>query len=606
MPQYKAPLRDMRFLINELLDYPGHYAKLPNGGEATPDVVESILEECAKYCENVAAPLYQSGDVEGCTLKDGVVTTPKGYKRAYDLFVEGGWVGLSHPVEYGGQGMPMSLGVFKSDMLGTANWPFNMYPGLSLGAMNTLMLHGTKEQKDLYMPPLVQGQWMGTMCLTEPQCGTDLGQVSTKAVPRGDGTYEITGTKIFISSGDQDLTENIVHIALARIPGSPEGTRGISLFIIPKFVPNADGSVGEFNKVVCSALEHKMGIKASATCTIEFEGSTGYLLGPVNKGLESMFTFMNTARIGTALQAVCATELSYQGAVEYAKERRSMRSLSGKKEPDKVADAIIHHGDVRRMLLTMKAVVEGGRAMIYHTAKMADHMTIAAEKGDDKERILWDERIGFYTPILKGFLTELAVECTNHGMQVFGGHGYIREHGMEQIARDTRISTMYEGTTSIQSLDLLGRKVLIATKGKVIAEYTAEIMKFCAEHATNPKMMPFVITLGKICAQWNFLTLRTAAFASKNRDVVGAAAYDFLMYSGYAMMAFFWAKMAAKAFEKLASGDGIETKEFYQSKIQTAEFYFDRLLPRTKAHASAVLAPASATMQMPIDSFIFR
>ncbi|MEZ4327653.1 MAG: acyl-CoA dehydrogenase C-terminal domain-containing protein [Polyangiales bacterium] len=606
MPQYKAPLRDTRFLINEVLDYPGHYAQLPNGAEATPDVVDSILDHCAKFCEGVLAPLNQSGDKEGCTLADGNVSTPKGFKEAYDQFVEGGWQGLSHPEQYGGQGMPMSLGVFKAEMMGTANWSFNMYPGLSLGAMNTIMLHGTDEQRDAYMPPLTEGRWMGTMCLTEPQCGTDLGQVSSKAVPRGDGSYDVTGTKIFISAGDHDLCENIVHVVLARLPGAPAGTRGISLFIIPKFLPSADGGVGEFNNVTCSGIEHKMGIKASATCTIEFEGSRAFMLGPENKGLECMFTFMNTARIGTALQGVCATELAYQGALAYAQDRRSMRALSGKKEPDKVADAIHHHGDVRRLLLTMKAISEGGRAMLYHAAKLADHMTVAVEQGNDAERELWDERLGFYTPILKGFLTEIGFECTNMGVQVFGGHGYIGEHGMEQIVRDTRISTLYEGTTGIQALDLLGRKVLIASKGKAIAEYTAEIMKFCGEHATNAKMRPYIVALGKVCAQWNYLTLRVAIGARKDRDVVAANAVDFLMYSGYAMMAFFWAKMMAVAFAKLESGDGMETPEFYKAKIQTGEFYFDRVLPRSRAHAGAITAPVKSTMQMPIEAFFAR
>jgi alkylation response protein AidB-like acyl-CoA dehydrogenase len=606
MPQYKAPLRDIRFLFHDLLDYPAHYAKLPNGAEATPDMVDSILEECAKLCENVLAPLNQKGDNEGCTLVDGVVSTPKGFKEAYDLYVEGGWQGLSHPTQYGGQGLPMSLGVFKAEMMGSANWSFNMYPGLSLGAMNTILQHGTDEQKTTYMTPLTEGRWMGTMCLTEPQCGTDLAQVSSKAVPRADGAYDITGTKIFISAGDHDLCENIVHVALARLPDAPAGTRGISLFIIPKFLPAADGSVGEFNNVVCSGIEHKMGIKGSATCTIEFENSVGFLLGPVNKGLECMFTFMNTARIGTALQGICATELSFQGALEYSKERRSMRALSGKKEPDKVADALHYHGDVRRMLLTMKAITEGGRAMLYHASKLADHMGVAVEQGNEKDREMWDERLGFYTPILKGFLTEIGFECTNLGVQVFGGHGYIKEHGMEQIVRDTRIATLYEGTTGIQALDLLGRKVIIATRGKAITEYTAEIMKFCAQNAGEKRMLPFIVALGKICAQWNYLVVRIMLSARKNRDVVATAAVDFLMYSGYAMMAFFWAKMAAKSFELMDSGKGVETREFYEAKVQTAEFYFERILPRASSHAESLLAPISTTMQMPIDSFSFR
>ncbi len=606
MPQYKAPLRDMRFLLNEVFDYPAHYQRLPNGAEATPDMVEAILGECARFCEEVLAPLNQKGDVDGCELKDGKVITPKGFKEAYQQYIEGGWQGLSHPVAYGGQGLPMSLGVLKTEMMGTANWSFNMYPGLSLGAMNTVFIHGTEEQKQTFLTPMTEGRWSGTMCLTEPQCGTDLGQVSSKAEPVGDGTYRLTGTKIFISAGDHDLTENIVHIALARLPGAPKGTRGISLFIVPKFLPTADGGVGEFNNVVCSGLEHKMGIRGSATCVIEFEGSIGYMLGPENKGLESMFTFMNSARIGTALQGVAASELAYQGALAYAKERRSMRALSGAKEPDKIADALHYHADVRRMLLTMKAVAEGGRAMLYHAAQFADHMTAAAEKGDDAERIHWDDKLGFFTPILKGFLTEIGYECTNLGVQVFGGHGYIKEHGMEQIVRDTRIATLYEGTTGIQALDLLGRKVLVLTKGKAVQEFTGQILKFCAKHAGDKKMLPFVFRLSKACAQWNYLTMRIALVARKDRDIVSSAAVDFLMYSGYVTMAYFWALMAAKSFEKLEKGDGAETPDFYRAKIATAEFYYDRLLPRAKSHADSMLAPASSVMQMPIEHFVFQ
>ncbi|MBC7170818.1 MAG: acyl-CoA dehydrogenase C-terminal domain-containing protein, partial [Polyangiaceae bacterium] len=419
-------------------------------------------------------------------------------------------------------------------------------------------------------------------------------------------SYKLTGTKIFISAGDHDLTENIVHIALARLPDAPKGTRGISLFIVPKHLPAADGSVGEFNNVVCSALEHKMGIRGSATCVINFEESTGYLIGPVNRGLEAMFTFMNTARIGTALQGVAATELSYQGALAYAKDRRSMRALSGTKEPGQVADALHYHADVRRMLLTMKAVAEGGRAMLYHASQYADHMTAAAEQGNDAERIAWDDKLGFFTPILKGFLTEIGSECTNLGMQVFGGHGYIKEHGMEQIVRDTRIATLYEGTTGIQALDLLGRKVLQITKGKAVQEFTAEILKFCAKHAGDKRMLPFVFRLSKACAQWNYLTLRLALVARKDRDIVSSAAVDFLMFSGYVTMGYMWALMAAKSYEKLDSGNGSETPDFYRTKVQTAEFYYDRLLPRAKAHADSMLSPTSSVMQMPIEHFAFE
>jgi alkylation response protein AidB-like acyl-CoA dehydrogenase len=606
MPEYKVPLRDINFLLHEALDYESHYKALglPGADQIDRETMDAILAELAKLAEEVIAPLNRSGDEEGCRLEGDKVLTPKGFKEAYDQLVAGGWQGLSHPEEYGGMGMPMSMGLAKQEMLGGANWSFAMYPGLSIGAMNTLMLHGTAEQKNTYLPPLVEGRWMGTMCLTEAQCGTDLGQMASSAVPQDDGSYKITGSKIFISSGDNDLTENIVHIVLARVPGAPKGTKGISLFIVPKHLPTDDLQVGDFNNVVCSALEHKMGIKGSATCTIEFEGSTGFLLGPLNKGLECMFTFMNTARVGTAIQGVCHAEHSFQGALEYAKERRSMRALGGKKEPDQVADALIYHADVRRMVLTQKAIAEGGRFLLYQAAKLADKMTVGVVEGDEKKRDLWDDKLGWYTPILKGFFTEMGLECASLGMQVYGGHGYIREHGMEQIMRDARIATLYEGTTGIQALDLLGRKVLLLTKGAAVREYTAEILKFCAQHAKNPKMRPFVWELGKRSAQWNYLAMRIMLIAAKDRDIVSSASVDFLMYSGFVMTAYAWAQMAAVALEKLQTG-GAETPEFYKAKLQTAEFYYAKLLPRASGHAESMLAPTRTIMQMENDHFRF-
>ena len=604
MLNYKAPLRDMRFLMNEVFDYPKHYANLPGGEEATPDLVDAILDEAAKYCEDVLAPLNLSGDQEGCHFDNGVVTTPKGFKEAYDQYVAGGWQGLNYPTEYGGQGLPMSMGLFRSEMMGTANWSFTMYHGLSIGCINTIMLHGNEEHKATFLPPLVEGRWTGTMCLTEPQCGTDLGQVKTKAELQADGSYKLTGTKIFISAGEHDLAENIVHIVLARLPDAPAGTRGISLFIVPKFNANADGTNGERNTVAAGSIEHKMGIHGNATCVINFDEATGFLIGPPNKGLECMFTFMNTARIGTAIQGVASAELSYQGALPYALERRSMRSLSGKKEPNQVADALIHHGDVRRMLLTQKAIAEGGRAMIYFAAQYADNMAVGITNGDKELYDFWDDKLGFLTPIMKGFLTELGLEAANLGMQVFGGHGFIAEHGMEQIARDARISTLYEGTTGIQGLDLLGRKVLLSSKGKAVRDFTGDIAKFCRDNVGNKQMRPFVWELTKIATQWNYLTVRIMLQARKDRDIVGTAHNDFLMYSGYATLAFFWAKMAAVAFEKLDKG-GNDEPAFYQAKVQTAEFYFERLLPRAKAHADSMLKPTKSIMQMAPEHFNF-
>lgn len=601
MPVYKAPLRDMRFLISEVFDFETHYKTLPNGQEATPDMVDAILGEMAKLCENTIAPLYQSGDSEGCTLKDGKVSTPKGFKEAYQAYVAGGWQGLSHPAEYGGQGLPMSLNLFKQEMLGAANWSFAMYPGLSLGAMNTIQLHGSKQQKDIYLSKLTEGAWAGTMCLTEPQCGTDLGQVKTRAEPCEDGSYRITGTKIFISSGEHDLTENIVHIVLARLPDAPKGTRGISLFIVPKYLP---GHIGESNGVSCGALEKKMGIKASATCVMNFDDATGFLLGPANQGLECMFTFMNSARIGTACQGIAHAELAYQGSLPYARERRSMRALSGKKDPDAVADALIHHGDVRRMLLKQKAIAEGGRAMIYFAAQYADHMISGILENDKAKYDHWDGELGFLTPILKGFLTEKGLEAANDAMQVFGGHGYIREHGMEQIARDARIATLYEGTTGIQALDLLGRKVLLSSRGKCVRDFSKHLLRFARRNLGDSTLRPFAWKLLKIATHWNYLTTRIMLAAARDRDMVSTASYDFLMYSGYAMMAYFWALQAKVAKQKLAQG-GLEPAEFYQAKIATAEFFFDRMLPSARGHAKAALKPTRTTMQLPPAHFSF-
>ncbi len=598
MLSYKAPIADIKFLIEDVFDFYGHYKKYPEFEEATPDLVDAILQECAKFSENELLPLYQSGDKEGCTFNNGKVTTPKGFKKAYDQYVAGGWQSLSHPVEHGGQGLPPSLGMAKSEMMGTANWSWTMYPGLSHGAMNTVQTHGSEAQKELYLTRLTEGTWTGTMCLTEPHCGTDLGQVKTKAEPNEDGTYNITGTKIFISAGEHDLTDNIIHIVLARLPNAPAGTRGISLFIVPKMKTDAQGNVGESNHVTCGSIEDKMGIKASSTAVLNFDNAVGELIGPMNKGLECMFTFMNTARVGTALQGVCSAELAFQNSLMYAKERLSMRSLTGKKFPDKVADPIIVHPDVRKMLMTQKAISEGGRAMIYYTAKIVDEIEMAKT---DAEKETADERLGFITPILKAFLTELGSESANHGLQIFGGHGFIKEWGMEQIVRDARIATLYEGTTGIQALDLLGRKILL-TRGKSLKAFAKEVLIFCKDRSmisSNPhkrQMNKFVWPLSKAVANWQQYSLRLAMKAKNNRDIVGSASVDYLMYSGYIVMAYFWAQMAQSAYEKLA--EGVENRDFYRAKIKTAEFYFERMLPRTKSLAKTMMADPKTLMQL--------
>tara|TARA_R110001592_G_scaffold134398_4_gene350114 strand:+ start:9160 stop:10980 length:1821 start_codon:yes stop_codon:yes gene_type:complete len=598
MLSYKAPIADIKFLIEDVFDYYGHYKKYPEFEEATPDLTDAILQECAKFCENELLPLYQSGDKEGCTFDKGTVTTPKGFKEAYNKYVAGGWQSLSHPVEHGGQGLPPSLGMAKSEMMGTANWSWSMYPGLSHGAMNTVQTHGSKAQKELYLTRLTEGTWTGTMCLTEPQCGTDLGQVKTKAEPNEDGTYNITGTKIFISAGEHDLTDNIIHIVLARLPNAPAGTRGISLFIVPKIKADAQGNLGEANHVTCGSIEDKMGIKASSTAVLNFDNAVGELIGPENKGLECMFTFMNTARVGTALQGVCSAELAYQNSLIYAKERLSMRSLTGKKFPDQVADPIIVHPDVRKMLMTQKAISEGGRAMIYYTAKIVDDIEMAKT---DAEKEAADERLGFITPILKAFLTELGSESANHGLQIFGGHGFIKEWGMEQIVRDARIATLYEGTTGIQALDLLGRKILLS-RGKSLKAFAKEVLMFCKDKSmisSNPhkrQMNKFIWPLSKSVASWQQYSLRLALKAKKDRDIVGSASVDYLMYSGYIVMAYFWAKMAQSAYEKLATD--VENRDFYRAKIKTAEFYFERMLPRTKSLGKMMMADPKTLMQL--------
>jgi len=605
MTQYTAPIADLKFLFDEVLDFYPHYQQHPEYQEATQDLVEMIMEECNKFCSNELSPLYQSGDKEGCHFKDGEVTTPKGFKESYQNYVEAGWQGLAHPVEYGGQGLPPSIGLVRTEMMATANWAWAMYPGLSLGAMNTLIEHASEEQKQTYLPKLTSGEWGGTMCLTEAQCGSDLGQIRTKAVPNEDGSYDITGSKIFISAGEHDLTENIIHIVLAKLPDAPKGTRGISVFIVPKVLVNSDSSLGERNSVVCGSIEDKMGIKASATAVLNFDNAKGYLIGEVNKGLEYMFTFMNTARIGTAMQGVSSSELAFQISLPYAKERISMRSLSGTKKPELEADPIIVHPDVRKMLMMQKVISEGGRAMIYYAGKIVDNLTLAK---DEKEKAKYDDQLGFLTPILKAFLTELGLESANLGVQVFGGHGYIKEWGLEQIVRDARISTLYEGTTGIQALDLLGRKILMQ-RGRSLQIFAKEILGYCKDHSMisdNPhgrRMNKFIWPLSKAVLNWQQYSLRLALKARKNRDIVGTASVDYLMYSGYITMAYMWTMMAQKANEKIAQKP--ENIEFYRAKVRAAEFYFDRVFPRIKSLSTTMMSDPKSIMRLEDDSFSF-
>ena len=600
MTTYKAPLRDMRFVMQDLLNLERHYQSLPACEEVNQELIDAILGEASRFSEEVVAPLNSVGDLEGCQMLDnGEVKTPAGFREAYQQYVDGGWPSLDQPSRYGGQDLPMSIGLPIREMNGTANWSWAMYPGLSHGAMETIEEHGSEKQKAIFMEPLVSGRWTGTMCLTEAHCGTDLGLLKCKAEQAEDGTYRITGSKIFISSGEHDLAENIVHIVLARMPDSPPGTKGISLFIVPKYIPDEDGSIGERNNVICGALERKMGIHGNSTCLLNFDGATGYLVGDENKGLNYMFTFMNFARLGTGLQGLAHSELAFQKSLAYTRDRLQMRALSGPKNPGGPADPIIVHPDVRRMLLTQKALAEGGRALIYFASTQGDILT----KSDDPEaRELANHVLGFLTPIIKAFLTETGLESANLGLQCFGGHGYVNEWGVEQNVRDARIGTLYEGTTGIQALDLLGRKVL-GTRGKALAPVTGFILDFCKRSRSCKEIRPYLKTLVRLTKQWKSLTRKIGFAAMRNRDAVGAASVDYIMFSGYVLLGVAWAASARAAYKRLEEGTPEEA--FYRAKIQTAEFYFAKILPRTTSLLETMSTGPDPLMKMDENQFMF-
>mgnify|MGYP000477621299 FL=1 len=597
MADYKAPLRDINFVLKEFLNSEQHYASLQGCEQPDMDVVDAVIGEGAKFAENVVAPIAAAGDEQGCKFENGQVTTPDGFKEAFRQWGEGGWQSLSIPVEDGGQGLPSSIGTVIGEMVGSPSWAFSMYGGLALAPVTCLLNGGTEEQKQRYLPKLLSGEWAGTMCLTEAHCGSDVGLLRTKATRNDDGTYTLQGTKIFISGGEQDMTDNIIHAILARVEGAPEGTKGVSLFIAPKYWVNEDGSQGEFNNITCGSIEKKMGLKASATCVMNYDGARAVLLGEENRGLEIMFKLMNSARLGTALQGLAMGEVAYQGATAYARERLQMRSLSGPKNPDGPADPILVHPDVRRMLLTQKAFIEGQRAFIYWLAQQVDLTRFGSEEQQESATQLLE----LLTPIAKAFCTETAQEVTYLGMQVFGGHGYIWEHGMERIARDNRISTVYEGTTGIQSLDLLGRKVM-GSGGAVLRNFTKLIHKYCEGHKDNPEMTEFVEPLAALNKEWGEVTMAVGEKAMHNADEVGAASVDYLMYSGYIAFAYIWAQMAEVAQRQLAAGS---SDPLYHGKIKTARFFFQRLLPRTASHKAAMLAGADALMAVSEDELLY-
>ena len=599
MPEYKSPLRDVRFVLEDYLDCNSHYSSLVGANLLDGDTRRAIMEEAAKFAENTLAPISLNADSEGCHFDNGVVTTPKGFKEAFNEYAEGGWAGMISDEEYGGQNLPGSIGIVVNEMLGAANWSWTMYTGLSFGAIKCIGEHGTEEQKNIYMANLIGGKWTGTMCLTESHCGSDVGILKTKAEPQADGSYKITGTKIFITGGEHDMAENIVHLVLARTPDAPAGSKGISLFLVPKYLPDANGQPGEHNSLACGSIEKKMGIKGSVTCVMNFDGATGFMVGAENSGLGQMFTMMNDARLGTALQGLCATEASFQGALAYAKDRLAMRSLSGPKNPDGPADPIIVHPDVRRMLMTQKVLAEGFRAFLYGVAFDVDRSKFAAT---EEARKAAEDQLEFLTPIAKAFCTELGVEAANLGIQVFGGHGYIHEHGMEQIARDVKISTVYEGTTGIQALDLIGRKVM-GSGGELLRKYTKQVHKFCQEASTDDRAKAFKETLAEHNGLWGELTMELGGKAGENVDELGAASVDYLMFSGYTILAYTWAKIADVALSKLA--EGTSDAAFYEAKLVSAKFYFDKLLPRAKAHLAAAKAGSQSVMALEEGAFVF-